>query len=498
MKKLLLILACSSIILAKAQNNVNISPQQYDLLKKTAQLDLSQNYFFIGNSTNHQMVKPSHEVLASQSRNSICSCMISLDSTFSVVPFNIGTDSLGNYDSIGYRNDDASTSMISLPFTFNFFGVNYDSLFINNNGNISFTAPYYNFTADSFPSTNFNMIAPFWGDVDTRDSLSGLVYFKITPTAMIVKWENVGYYASHSDKKSTFQLIITNGADTLLPGGNNVSFCYADMQWTTGDASSGINGFGGVPATVGVNQGNGTDYFQVGRFDNAGTFFDGPYNSTDSVDFLDNQGMYFDVASIGNIPPLIIDNNICDTIDTFTGDTLRAGIDSIQFRIGVSTPEINQVVNATISCSESGLFSYTTSINTPTYKEYACKFMEQNLTSNLYTINILATDNGSPAEQSTRTIFIRNDAAAGIKAITLQSIAVYPNPADGIITIKHNINPASNPLLSLVNVMGEIVMNSPLNNQQQTIDISGLSKGIYFATITSKEGTSKTFKVIRK
>ncbi|MBK7573604.1 MAG: hypothetical protein IPI10_19160 [Bacteroidetes bacterium] len=35
--------------------------------------------------------------------------------------------------------------------------------------------------------------------------------------------------------------------------------------WTTGDASGGTGGFIGTPATVGVNNGNGIDYIQIGN-----------------------------------------------------------------------------------------------------------------------------------------------------------------------------------------------------------------------------------------
>ncbi len=480
-----------------AQNTVNINTQQYNTLKQNNQLDQSKKYHFAGNYSNLPAVPPSLDILASRDSSSICSCMIPLDGSFSIVPF-LGIDS--TFNPLDYRNDDGYTNSIPLPFTFNFFGVNYDSLFINNNGNISFTAPYSEYTADSFPSSNFNMIAPFWGDVDTRDSLSGLVYYKMTSTALIVKWESVGYYAFHSDKINTFQLIITNGADSILPAGNNVSFCYGDMQWTTGDASFGVGGFAGVPATVGVNQGNGTDYFQVGRFDHPGTTFDGPYNSTDSVDFLDNQGMYFNIASVGNIPPVIINNNICDTIDVYTGDTTRSS-NEITFKVAASTPEINQTVTLTLTCSEASNFTSVLTLNTPTYKEYTCTFSSQNLAENFYYVNVVATDDGIPVKQTTSTIIIKNtfDATlAGIKENKLSAIEVYPNPSAGMITVKHSFNTTSNPVLTIVNLMGENVITTGLNSQQQAIDVSSLAKGVYFSTVTSKEGKSKTFKVIRK
>ena len=51
----------------------------------------------------------------------------------------------------------------------------------------------------------------------------------------------------------------TNGVNSY------VIFLYADgeIQWTTGDASGGINGFGGTPAHVGFNAGDGIHFENV-------------------------------------------------------------------------------------------------------------------------------------------------------------------------------------------------------------------------------------------
>ena len=38
-------------------------------------------------------------------------------------------------------NDDGSSTVINLPFQFNFYGTNYSSLYINNNGNVTFGSP---------------------------------------------------------------------------------------------------------------------------------------------------------------------------------------------------------------------------------------------------------------------------------------------------------------------------------------------------------------------
>ena len=53
---------------------------------------------------------------------------------------------------------------------------------------------------------------------------------------------------------NTFQCVmVTDGTISF------VIFLYADggIQWTTGDASDGVDGFGGTPAQVGFNAGDG-------------------------------------------------------------------------------------------------------------------------------------------------------------------------------------------------------------------------------------------------
>src|SRR5690606_681327 len=80
------------------------------------------------------------------------------------------------------RNDDESSAAIALPFTFNMYGTEYTSVFINNNGNITFNNPLFGYTAAGFPIPT-PMIAPFWADVDTRPADSEVVWYKVTPTA---------------------------------------------------------------------------------------------------------------------------------------------------------------------------------------------------------------------------------------------------------------------------------------------------------------------------
>ncbi|MCX6152517.1 MAG: T9SS type A sorting domain-containing protein [Ignavibacteriales bacterium] len=187
------------------------------------------------------------------------------------------------------RNDDGSSAEIPLQFDFSFFGTTFNSVYINNNGNISFGEHYGSYDPEGLPSPDYVMILPFWADVDTENPLSGLVYYKSEAHRFTVIWNGVGYYSENADKLNTFEVIISDGTDPIVGIGKNVAFSYGDMQWTTGDASDGVDGFGGTAAAVGVNRGDGVFYFQVGRFDHPGFDYDGAFGENDGVDYLDGK-----------------------------------------------------------------------------------------------------------------------------------------------------------------------------------------------------------------
>ena len=196
----------------------------------------------------------------------ICDCWHEPDASY------ITIDNDSEWDASGFNNgDDGSYGPINIPFQFYLYGQYWNTFYININGNVSFGNYYSTFSAQGFPVQDFTMVAPFWADVDLRGVCANCntVQYKVTPTAVYVNWNRVGYYSQQTDKLNTFQLIFTDGADPVIPNGANVSFCYRDMQWTTGSASNGTGGFGGFPANVGANQGNGVDYLQFGRFDHA-------------------------------------------------------------------------------------------------------------------------------------------------------------------------------------------------------------------------------------
>ncbi|MBE3068335.1 MAG: hypothetical protein IMZ73_13070, partial [Chloroflexi bacterium] len=160
-------------------------------------------------------------------------------------------------------NDDGYTAAIGLPFTLNFFGNNYGALFVNNNGNVTFDRTMSTFTPFDLQSTTRVIIAPFFADVDTRGTGSGVVTYGATTyggrSAFCVNWVNVGYFSSYTDKLNSFQLLLVERFDTGS-GNFDIIFNYDKIQWETGSASGGSGGLGGSSARIGYSNGVSTSF----------------------------------------------------------------------------------------------------------------------------------------------------------------------------------------------------------------------------------------------
>lgn len=163
------------------------------------------------------------------------------------------------------RNDDGFSGPINLGFTLDFFGTNYTQFWINNNGNISFGNGIAAYTPSGPTGASQPIISPFFADVDTRGTGSGVVYLTQLANEDIITWNGVGYYNSNDNKLDTFQLVLRGSGYNVPAGQGQIGFFYTTMQWEVGGASGGVNGFcptGTVgsscfPAAVGFGNGLG-------------------------------------------------------------------------------------------------------------------------------------------------------------------------------------------------------------------------------------------------
>src|SRR5262245_21120571 len=86
------------------------------------------------------------------------------------------------------RNDDSPSISIDLSTVFagglNFFGTTYTSLWLNYNGSVSFGSAVTAFSPTTITgSGGVRIIAPFWGDVDIRNTKDP------TPGTNLIWWD---------------------------------------------------------------------------------------------------------------------------------------------------------------------------------------------------------------------------------------------------------------------------------------------------------------------
>jgi hypothetical protein len=149
------------------------------------------------------------------------------------------------------RGDDSSNLVVGLPFAMNWAGTSYTRAYLNMNGNVTFDNTFTSYDPQPALSTlNHAIMAPFWADVDTRNTAtSQMTYSDITtgsvPTiggrkAFLVNWINVSRYNSQATPLNSFQLVLIDRSDTGV-GNFDFEFNYDTINWDFPTASS--NGY---------------------------------------------------------------------------------------------------------------------------------------------------------------------------------------------------------------------------------------------------------------
>jgi hypothetical protein len=198
-------------------------------------------------------------------------------------------------------NDDGSSRAIDItpyfPGGLRFFDRTHTRLYVNTNGNITFSGPLATYTPRAFPVADQPMIAPFWADVDIRftdgrcmgsagrtcevcepchNPTENGVWWYFEPARgssrarAIFTWDEVGYYSCHMDRRQSFQLILTEvrGCGSSSSTDFDVEFRFNRCEWDTGDASGGTGGFlrstgFGAAAQSGFDAGNSRDFVEI-------------------------------------------------------------------------------------------------------------------------------------------------------------------------------------------------------------------------------------------
>ena len=180
--------------------------------------------------------------------------------------------------------DDICSDSISLEsMTFNFFDVSYNSLWVCNNGIITFDYADPSYVPDPFPIEGNAMVTPFWSDIDNRgnvsesgdsnansiswelstdpeqvDKVNTLIEQTVNAKGFTAKWVftatwyKVGYYLMGTNLLNTFQVVLAcdRPQDASQAARCFCLFAYEDIQWTN-------NAIQESHAQAGFNDGRG-------------------------------------------------------------------------------------------------------------------------------------------------------------------------------------------------------------------------------------------------
>ena len=122
----------------------------------------------------------------------------------------------------GNNNTVKGNTINEAPIGVHFFGT----------GNISFTGGVSAFIPTGPQGASVPVISPFFGDVDTRNPLSGVMHVRTDiANEIIVTWDAVGRFASHGDLLDSFQLVVRGPGYSIPVGEGAIGFFYKSMQW---------------------------------------------------------------------------------------------------------------------------------------------------------------------------------------------------------------------------------------------------------------------------
>ena len=104
---------------------------------------------------------------------------------------------------------------------------------------------------------------------------------------------------------------------------------------------------------------------------------------------------------------------------------------------------------------------------------------------------VIVTENGCSSKSNVIQYIITGIATVNDKT----GILIYPNPSSGFINIEGNLN---NTCIKIINLAGQVIICKNIkNSEKETIDISGMTKGLYFISVNNN-GNIQVNKLVKE
>ena len=151
---------------------------------------------------------------------------------------------------------DDGTAVLTLPFAFRFYGVDYTQVCVSSNGAIYFiTSPsacagindFANVDLSStMPPGDLPALYPFWGDLSFQVAGGGAVYYQTTGApgtrSFVIQWEKA--FPQDSLNPVTFQAILKEGSNSVVFQYKEVDLGGGNPATRGGEATVGIRNIG--------------------------------------------------------------------------------------------------------------------------------------------------------------------------------------------------------------------------------------------------------------
>jgi hypothetical protein len=158
-----------------------------------------------------------------------------------------------------------------------------------------------------------------------------------------------------------------------------------------------------------------------------------------------------------------------------------------------------------VLCSHTGFTGKADYINPANSQAYtAIQLLEEYLTTNVFNVdNVHHITDLSGQSQYYQSPFVQpvynancvTTTALNTDGWNIQNMVIYPNPTKNEIFISSGIQIKS---ISVVNSIGQTIINKNVNSQSTAINVESLAKGMYIISVTSDNNKIENHKFIKE
>ena len=115
-------------------------------------------------------------------------------------------------------------------------------------------------------------------------------------------------------------------------------------------------------------------------------------------------------------------------------------------------------------------------------------FQQTSITPNNFTDTLIFIVKAQDKITTKKYLITIKTGTNGLSLLLNEKLKIYPNPANNELRITYNLSEKSNANFKIMDVLGKIIMEGKLQEKETLLDISTISKGIYFLEIMGNEG----------